>query len=48
MPNYACYKQCLHWLGVHYLNKVSCEISASSLKDFWAKVEKSEKGINYA
>ena len=43
MPNYACHKHHLHWLGAHYLNKVSCEISDSSLQDFWAKVEKVQK-----
>ena len=33
MPNHACYKHNLNWLGAHYLNKASCEISVSSLKD---------------
>ena len=43
MPNYACHKQHLHSLGVHYLPKTSCETSASSLKDFLSKGGKSAK-----
>ena len=42
MPNYAYHKH-LYWLGPHYFTKASCEISASSFKDFWAKVEKVQK-----
>ena len=37
MTNYARHKHHLHWLDVHYLTKVSPEISASSLKDFLNK-----------
>ena len=43
MPNNACKKHHLHLLGAHYLNKASCEISASSLKDFLSKGGKSAK-----
>ena len=43
MPNYACHKHHLHWFAAHHLTKASCEIAASSLKDFWAKVEKVQK-----
>ena len=40
MTNYAGNQQHVHGSGEHYLTKVSCEISASSLKDFWRKGEK--------
>ena len=43
IPNYASYKHHLHWLGAYYLNKASCEVSASSLKDFLSKGRKSAK-----
>ena len=43
MPNYACQRNHLHRLDVHYLTKTSCEISASSLKDFLSKGGKSTK-----
>ena len=43
MPNYACHKHHLHWLGADYLKKASYEISASSVKDFLSKGGKSEK-----
>ena len=43
MPNYACQKHYLHWLGAHYLKKALCEISASSVKDFLKKGGKSAK-----
>ena len=32
MPNYACYRHHLYYLGEIYLTKASCEISAQSLK----------------
>ena len=43
MPNYAFHKHHLHLSGVHYLTKASCEISASSLKDFLNKGRKTAK-----
>ena len=43
MPNYACYKHHLHWLGAYFLNKASCEVSVSSSKDFLSKRRKSAK-----
>ena len=43
MPSYDCHKHHLHWLGAHYLDKASWEISASSFKDFLSEVEKSAK-----
>ena len=43
MPNCACNKQDPHWLGEHYLTKVSCEISAWSLPEFFSKGRKSKK-----
>ena len=43
MTNYACQKHHLHLFAAHYLNKASCEISASSLKDFLNKGRKSAK-----
>ena len=50
MPNYACQKHNLHWLGAHSLTKASCEISAASLKDFLSKGGKKPAYIipNYA
>ena len=52
MPNYASYKHHLHWLGAYYLNKASCEVSASSLKEFCAKADKVQENAlimhNYA
>ena len=41
MPNYACHKYHLHLGGAHYLTKASCEISASSFRDFLSKGGKS-------
>ena len=43
MTNYAFHKHHLHWFATHYLTKDSCEISASSLKDFLSKDGKSLK-----
>ena len=43
MHNYACNKHHLNWLGTHYLNKASCEIAASSPKDFLSKGGKRAK-----
>ena len=49
MPNYSCNKHHLQLFDVHYLNKASCQIAASSLKDFLRKGrKKAKKGINYA
>ena len=48
IPNHACYKHHLHRLGAYYLNKASCEVSVSSLKDFLSKGRKRAKHINYA
>ena len=45
MPNNACKRHHLHWLGANYLTKASCEISASSLKDFLGKDGKSTKNV---
>ena len=47
MPNYACHKHHLHWLGAQYLIKASCEISATSLTDFLRKGRKSSTHILY-
>ena len=46
MPNYAYHKHHLHLLAAHYHSKASCEISASSLKDFLRKSEKCKKRRN--
>ena len=47
MPNYTCHQHHPYYIGTHYLAKASCEISASTLKDFWIKGRKSaKKGIN--
>ena len=43
MPNYAYYKQCLHWFAAPFLIKDSCKISASLLTDFLRKGRKIEK-----
>ena len=43
MTNYACHIHNLQWLDAHYLNEASCEIAASSLKDFLSKGRKSAK-----
>ena len=43
MTNYACHKDHLHCFAAHYLTKASCEMSASSLKDFLNKGRKSAK-----
>ena len=43
MPNYACHIHHLQCVDAHYITKDSCEIAASSLEDFWVKVEKVEK-----
>ena len=43
MPNYSCHKHHLQWFDAHYLTKASCEIAASSLKDFLSKGRKSTK-----
>ena len=52
IPNYACYKYNLHWLGAYDPNKASCKLQASSLKDFWSKSRESAKNAlimhNYA
>ena len=52
MPNYACHKHLLYWLGADYLTKASCKISSSSLKDILSKGGKSAKNAyimpNYA
>ena len=52
MTNYACHKKHLHWFAAQYLTRVSCEISASFLKDFLSKGKKSAKNAyimhNYA
>ena len=43
IPNYACYKHNLHWLGTYDLNKAPCKVQASSLKDFLSKSRQSAK-----
>ena len=43
MPNYTCYKHHLHWFGVHYLRKASCDISVSFLEMFLRKGGRSAK-----
>ena len=48
MPNYACQKHHLQCFDAHYLTEASCEISAWSLEDFLAEVEKAKKLTNYA
>ena len=45
MPNYACHKHNLHWVGAHYLTKAACEISALSPKDFLSKGGKGAKNV---
>ena len=42
MTNYACHKHHLQF-DVHYLTKASCEISASSPKDYLNKGRKTVK-----
>ena len=52
MTNYACHMHHLQWVDAHYIIKASCEIAASSLKDFLSKGRKSAKNAlimhNYA
>ena len=43
MPNYECYSRQLQWLSAQYCTTVSCESSASSLKDFLSEDEKNTK-----
>ena len=43
MTNYAYHKHHLHCFAAYYLTRASCEISASSLKDFLNKGRKSAK-----
>ena len=43
MTNYACHIHHLQRFDAHYLTKASCEIAASSLKDFLSKGRKSAK-----
>ena len=45
MLHYACHKHYPHRFGAHYLTKASCEISATSLKDFLSKGRKRAKNI---
>ena len=43
MPIYSCHKHHLYCFAAHYLTKASCEIVASSLKDFLSKDRKNPK-----
>ena len=43
MTNYARHKHHLRWFAAHYPTKVSCEISAPSLKDVLNKGRKGAK-----
>ena len=52
MTNYACHIHHLQQVDAYYIIKASCEIAASSLKDFLSKDRKSAKNAlimhNYA
>ena len=39
----SCHKHHLHWFAANYLTKASCEVAASSLKDFLSKGRKVHK-----